>query len=370
MACRRSGPRGRAWAEGARIQRTEKTEGIVSATFDLQNLIGRGLLSEKVLKSFTEETGLRNFSWRMFHHERFFRKSTPRREVLKRAQGFVVFMHGWDGSGAVWEDLPAMVCNNAPRLVSLVPDINGFGGSPFELEVPGPSQCDPPACMRAVERWLDILKLKSRPGAKRKKPFTFVGHSMGGAALFYKDEGNWEEREYALCAIAPALLNNDFLRKGFYKALGVGIIAGIQFPLLDGLKETLAPWIIDELSPGASEAVKREHERVFDRTSKGTLAQTFYAMGQAERRPRLRKWDNFKVILAHDDRLVGLSPMLDLLKELGLTAENIRVVLGDHYLFSVGRSTRKTHGVNRQIVLQEILALHERLRGLQSRSRR
>lgn len=370
MAARHPSRRGRAWAEAAKTQRKEKITGIVSATFDLRNLVKRGFLSEKTLDSFTGETGLRNFSWRMFHHERFFAKRTPRREVLKRAQGFIVFMHGWDGSGAVWEDLPAMVCHRSPRLVSFAPDINGFAGSPFEPEIPDPSQCDPPACMRAVERWLDILKLKSRSGTKTRKPITFVGHSMGGAALFYKDERDWDEREYALCAIAPALLHNDFLRKGFYKALGVGIIAGIQFPMLDELKEMLAPWIIEELSPGASQVVKREHERVFDRTSKGTLAQTFYAMGEAGRRPRLGTWDNFKVILAHDDRLVGLSPMLSLLQELGLTAENIRVVLGDHYLFSIGRQTRKAHGTNREVVLQEILTLHERLRSAQKRSPR
>ncbi len=365
MRGRRPSRRGRAWAEGPKTQRKEKLKGIVSARFDLQNLVGTGFLGKKGLNAFRQETGLRNFSWRVFHHARFFGKSTPRREVLKRAQGFVVFLHGWDGSGAVWEDLPALVCHSSPRLVSLVPDINGFGASPFGAEIPDPSQCDPPACMRAVERWLDTVKLRSAPRAKRKKPFTFVGHSMGGAALFYKDERGWEEHEYALCAIAPALLHNDLLRKGFYKALGVGIVAGVQYAVLDQLKEMLAPTIVERLSPGASAAVKREHQRVFERASKGTLAQTFWAMGQTARRPRRRNWDNLKVILAHSDTLVGLSPMLNLLQELGLTAENIRVVLGDHYLFSVGQQTRKTHGVNKGIVLQEILALHERQRSLQ-----
>jgi len=343
------------WAEGYRQLRQEKPPGIQSASYDLKTLVRQGLLREQQLRAFQEATGLANFSWRMFYAQE---QAVPNREAaIRRAVGFVIFMHGWDGTGAIWEHLPALVCACEPRLVALVPDVNGFGGSPFLDDIPPVELCDPPACIRAVEHWLTLLKLRSGP-IRRKRVLNFVGHSMSGAALFYKTIEGWEDERYTLCAIAPALLCNDVLRKGFYKVMGVGIIAGIDMGALDKLKVAIAPRLIRELIGGASTAVRREHLRVFRRTSKGTLAQTFYALGLAKALPRRPSWDNFRVILGHRDRLVGLAPMLELLEELGLRSSNIRVVLGDHYLFSVNRRFSPHHAENRELVLQDILALH------------
>ena len=157
-------------------------------------------------------------------------------------------------------------------------------------------------------------------------------------------------------ALAPALLTNDVLRKGFCRALGVGIWAGQQLQL-DRLTESLSHAIIAQLIPGASQAVQSEHERVFKRTAKSTLAHTFFAMGQAKRPVHGPKWERFAVLLGHADRLVGLGPMLSLLVDLGFNSRQIRVVLGDHYFFSVGRHSRRLHQANKQIVLEEIQAL-------------
>ena len=173
------------------------------------------------------------------------------------------------------------------------------------------------------------------------------------------DDKDWAEYTHARCAVAPALLCNDTLRQGFYIGLGLGIGAGLQYALLDKLKKKLAPWLIKELIGGASEAVKSEHLKSFRKTDKGTLAQTFYALGQAEKPDGRRRWENFRLVLGHKDRLVGVAPMLNLLEELGFRTENIRVVLGDHYLFSAGRKTLRIHGENRDMLLEEILQLHE-----------
>jgi len=173
------------------------------------------------------------------------------------------------------------------------------------------------------------------------------------------NDKDWAENRYARCAVAPALLCNDTLRQGFYVGLGAGIGMGLQYPLLDKIKEKLAPRLIQELIGGASEAVKAEHLRIFERTDKGTLAQTFYALGQAEKPHRRRRWKNFRVILGHKDRLVGVAPMLNLLEDLGFRNENIRVVLGAHYFFSAGLETRRSHSENRAILLEEILQSHE-----------
>jgi pimeloyl-ACP methyl ester carboxylesterase len=357
------------WVGEYKTSRQERQDGVVSLSFDFSTLAEKGYLRKKAFAQFKEATGLTDFAWRVVYNRRSWGGRIARKEILGRAQGFVVFIHGWGGSGEIWESLPAMVCQKNHRLVAFVLDVNGFGGSPFiEAEMPKVAQCNPKACMRAVEKWIEVMKLKGRKGTKRI--FTFVGHSMGGAALFYMDDKDWAKDRYARCAVAPALLCNDTLRQGFYIGLGLGIGAGLQYSLLDKLKEKLAPWLIQELISGASEAVKAEHLRIFERTSKGTLAQTFYALGQAEEPRRRRRWKNFRVILGHRDRLVGETPMLDLLEDLGFRSKNIRVVLGDHYLFSASLKTRRSHGGNRDILRKEILQLHEGCRTMQKKALR
>jgi len=145
-------------------------------------------------------------------------------------------MHGWDGSHAIWEQIPALVCVADPRLVALAADVNGFGGSSFPDELPTLAVCSPAANMAAVERWIELLGLRSS------------------------------------------------------------------------------------------------------------------------------RWRHFNVVLGHKDRLVGVKPMLELLEELGFASDQVHVVLGDHYLFSVSNQSRRLHLRNREIVVEEILALHEACR--------
>jgi len=251
------------------------------------------------------------------------------------------------------------VCTASPHLVALAPDLNGFGGSPFTSDLPAVEACDPAATMAVIEHWIELLGLRSsRRAAHRWRVITLVGHSMSGAALFYLDESRWRQHEIARLAVAPALLINDALRKGFYKALGIGIWAGSTTDTLGWLKTRLAPSIVKVLIGEASRAVKAEHVRTFNATPKGVLAQTFFAMGAIPRPVKPRRWRHFQVMLGHKDRLVGVKPMLDSLEELGFTSDQARVVLGDHYLFSVSNQSRRLHLRNREIVVEKILALH------------
>jgi hypothetical protein len=270
-------------------------------------------------------------------------------------------MHGWVGSHAIWEDLPAEVCRANPHLVCFAPDVNGFGGSPFiEADMPLLEMCGPRSDMQAVELWLDLLRLQ-RPGRQRQV-FTFVGHSMSGAALFHKSVRGWEEDRYSLLALAPAVLHKDTVKQAFYRALGLSIGAGWQAAFLDRFKDQLAVQAMEILAGDASRAVKKEHDRIFRDTPKGTIAQTFFALGLAEETPLSRKWDHIFVVLAHRDRLVALGPTLDLMQDMGLTSQNIQVVLGDHYFFSVSQGSRRLHAFNRAEVLRHILRLHDQRR--------
>ncbi|HEC34597.1 MAG TPA: hypothetical protein ENI37_07765 [Chloroflexi bacterium] len=75
-------------------------------------------------------------------------------------------------------------------------------------------------------------------------------------------------------------------------------------------------------------------------------------------------------MLGHRDRLVGVAPMLLLLEELGFTSGDVRVVMGDHYLFSVGLHSRRLHGPNRDILVRQVLGLHRECRQAQRRAAR
>ena len=349
------------WTSGQRTSRQELVPRVVSATFALSTLVKKQLLAPPLMEEFQASTGLADFAWRTIYHTGVRATEPLTLEArIARARGFVVFMHGWDGCGEVWENLPALVCQENRHLVCFTLDVNGFGGSPFLAPVPAVEQCDPRGSMRAVEHWASLIQLKSSRVRSRRIPFIFVGHSMSGASLFFKsDASGWEHERYGLLALAPALLRADALRRGFYKALGVGIIAGTNQAIFDRLKIKLSPHFIEPLIGGASTANKKLHVEIFTRTSKGTIAQTFYALGMAEGNPQRPHWDNFKVILGHHDRMVGLGPMLSLLEKLGMSSVRVRVVFGDHYFFSVGRDSPKTHVENRAIVVEEILALLE-----------
>jgi pimeloyl-ACP methyl ester carboxylesterase len=317
-----------------------------------------GFLSATALSGFQQATGLANFTWRVYYHRRPRGRVQPVTELMSRAEGFVIFMHGWDGSHTIWENLPVQVCEANPRLVCLAPDVNGFGGSSFiEAESPILELCGPRGVMRAVEQWLDLLKLH-RPG-RQQQIFTFVGHSMSGAALFHKATRGWENDHYSLLALAPAMLHQDTIKQALYVTMGLGIGAGTQYEFLDYLKDRLAKTIVQLLAADASQAVKQEHARIFQRTAKGTLAQTFFALGLAEETPPARDWSNVFVMLGHKDRLVALRPTLDLLVSMGLTSQNIQVVIGDHYFFSISQQSRRLHIFNKAELLRHILRLHQ-----------
>lgn len=347
-----------AWAGGMRTSPETTIPDVESADYALSSLADQGLLTTRHLADFQDATGLADLAWRVsWNRMALDEAGGDLRSLLRRTHGFVIFMHGWSGSGSVWEHLPALICAANPRLIALTPDLNGFGDSPFLAEVPPVERCDPYAVMKVVTYWVEMLGLRSSDRARqRRKVITFVGHSMGGAALFYLQEQGWHENEFARCAVAPTLLVDHDLRQGFYRALGVN--TWTKKPM-EELKAWLTPRVLENLLGAVGETACAEHLRVFESTPKGTLAQTFYAMVTPLRELDLKRWPNFRVVLAHDDRILNVSYMLRLLDDLGLAANQIQVVKGDHYLFSASNERRRISWRNREIVLGEILYLHE-----------
>jgi hypothetical protein len=238
-------------------------------------------------------------------------------------------------------------------------DHNGFGETSFAETMPDLALCNPVAAMRAIERWLDLLKLRRQPGERKLKTVNFVGHSMGGAALFFLDESRWVVGEQTRTAVSPALLLHDETHRAFYTALGLGIGLVGRLRFLEIIDSFVSPSIVEVLADGATQYVKDEHARIYAETPKSITARTFAAMGVIEAHPPAHRWELMRVILGHRDRLVGLIPMLDLLQELDFDVDQVRVVMGTHYLFSVGEDYNRVHAQNRALLIKDILQMHE-----------
>lgn len=346
------------WVGGYTAWLPERQQPVRRVGYTLADLVRRNLIDGDAFAAFSENSGLADFAWRLLWADDDDRPDAESIAAkIQAADGLLVFIHGWDGSGEIWEDLPALAVRNRPNLVALVPDVNGFGGSPFLDPSPDAARCDPPAVMASVEAWLDLLEV--RP-ANRVRPVVIVGHSMGGASLFFADPARWRTGELGRVAAAPALLLNDKQRQNFYRALGAGIrLSGIS-EFIDRLAENvIAPRIIDALAGGGSDRVLAEHRRIYRATPEGVIARTFAAMGQLAADLANDGWQHFRVVLGHRDRLVGLNAMLDLLEEIAFDPAQIRVVLGDHYFFSVGEHS--IHARNRELLLADILNVADEL---------
>lgn len=324
-------------------------ENVVTHSFHLNRL--ESLANSATLEAFQEKTGLADFFWRVLFHQPPGEKISLA-QALSNADGYVFFMHGWNGSHRIWEKLPFQLTEHHKNIVCFNLDVNGFGMSPFINPTPRPEQCTPAALMAAVEYWLNAINLWPAPPRRTRKPFyLFVGHSMSGAALFYKDVTHWQNEVYGFYTLAPALICNDAQRKAFFKTVGVGI----KLPSFSGVKDALAPRVIQILGAGASPQVKAEHLRIYNKTPFGTTAQTLYMLGAGAKPPPRTDWANYKVALGHKDRVVGLDHTLNLLESLDFHPNQIRVLFGDHYFFSYGEGSPASHRKNRQVIFNDLL---------------
>ncbi len=353
-----------AWARGYFARGEGDTPGTQTADYRLSDLVNRGFISPNDGRGLLMNAGLVDLVWQLIWADNDATSDEELAARIDEAQGFVVFMHGWTGNRAIWESLPGMVVTSNRQLIALSVDHNGFGDSPF-VSTPTLEACNPPATMRVIESLIDLLDIRRPPGAAHLKVINFVGHSMGGAALFYLNPINWRVGEETRLALAPALLLEDEVKRIFYTALGIGIGLVNRFHAFAPIERAIKPQVLDALTVGASRFVRQIHSEQYNHTSRGTTAATFMAMGLLNNREIPRLWHTFRVTLGHRDPLVGLLPMMDMLSRLEFPASNMRVVAGSHYFFSVGPDSVFQHAQNRDLVVQDILDLHERAFTLQ-----
>ncbi len=361
------------WARGHYRRGEGMMPNTQTALYRVSNLVDRGLVGSREGHTFLSERGLVDFAFQMTWAEDFDTPDDLLERHLEEAEGFVVFIHGWTGNHRIWERLPSMVVQANRRLVAVSVDHNGFGRSRFVDHLPSTDNCNPPAAMITMQRFVDLLKLRRQPGDPKPKVINFVGHSMGGATLFYLNPILWNYGEVTRYALAPALLLEDELNRTFYTTLGTGINILQRLPMLEFVERAIQPRMIEVLCNGASTFVKEEHTRQYRDTPRGITGSTFRAMGLLRDSEIAHDWDTFRVILGHKDHLVGLTSMMDLLGHLEFPVPNMRVVPGSHYMFSVSEREDGSemndgvyqHAQSRECVLMDILHLHERAYDMQ-----
>lgn len=351
-----------AWAQG----HSKRAEGLVpntqTAKYHMRDLIQKGHIPASEGLSMLAESHLNDFVWEVTWAEDY---ETPDEEIENRllnVQGYVIFIHGWTGNHTIWEELPGLVVSANRRLVAISIDHNGFGQSEFTDNTPEMNICNPPAAMETVQRFIDLIKIRRQPGENQPKVINFVGHSMGGATLFYLNPIHWRFGEETRYALAPALLLEDEIHKAFYTTLGLGIGILQRIPVLEVIERLVKPTVLETLTTGSSQYIKQTHDEQYQRTPRGITGATFMAMGLLKNSEIAHKWDTFRVMLGHRDPLVGLVPMMDLLYKLEYPVANLRVVPGTHYMFSIGNDNPHRayqHAQNREVIVQDIVAQHQ-----------
>lgn len=340
-------------------------EGIVPGTYiaeyRLTDLMNKGHIDKRNGTQFLEDVGLTDFYWEITWPEDF---DTPDDFLVDRianVHGYAIFIHGWTGNHLIWEELPGMVVQSNRQLVGISVDHNGFGLSLFGDQSPSVETCNPPAAMKTIQKWIDLIKIRRQPGGGQQKVINLIGHSMGGAMLFYLNPILWSYGEVTRYALAPALLLEDEMHKVFYTTLGIGIGILQKIPLLEIVERFIKPGMVRTLASGASDVVKEIHSHQYEDTPRGITGATFMAMGRLKNYEIARDWDLFRVMLGHRDPLVGLVDMMDLLCNLEFPAGHVRVVPGTHYMFSIGQETPTNayqHAQNRELVAQDIIKIH------------
>jgi pimeloyl-ACP methyl ester carboxylesterase len=333
------------------------------AEYSLTHLMQKGYIDRREAQNFLDESGLVDFHWEVTWPEDFEIPDEMLPDRIANVQGYAVWVHGWTGNMHIWEDLPGLVVAGNRQLVSIAIDHNGFGHSIFEDDTPSLDTCNPPAAMRVLQYFVDLIKIRRQPGETRTKVINFVGHSMGAATLFYLNPMLWNYGELTRMSLAPALLLEDESHRAFYQTLGLGIGILQRLPSLEVFEKLIKPSVLRTLAAGASDLVKELHDYQYNATPRGITGATFMAMGRLDNYEIARDFDLMKVMLGHRDPLVGLISMMDLLGKLEFPASHIHVVPGTHYMFSVGHESHMNayqHAQAREMVVDDVFELHQK----------
>src|SRR5690606_11606346 len=146
-----------------------QVDGTYTATYRITDLINKGYISARDGRGFLMDAGLEDFFWEVTWAEDYETADEELDDRLSDVQGYVIFIHGWTGNHKIFESLPGMIVRENRRLVAISVDHNGFGQSRFTNHSPTVEQCNPPAAMKTIQKWLDLIAIRRQPGDPNPK---------------------------------------------------------------------------------------------------------------------------------------------------------------------------------------------------------
>src|SRR5258708_38991698 len=97
------------WLKGYNARSSGDQFRVQSASYSLMTLAEKGMLKRDEVNGMLLDTGLRDFTGHVTWGEDYETTDDELEARIGVAEGYVVFIHGWTGSNAIWEDLPARV---------------------------------------------------------------------------------------------------------------------------------------------------------------------------------------------------------------------------------------------------------------------
>lgn len=293
---------------------------IARADYTLGTLAQAGLVDARALATFRERSAYADLGWSMYAHTSRLGPISAS-SVLARASDVVVLGHGTLCTRRVWRALAAALCRENAQAIVLVPDLLGFGESPYSRENFRPEHGSARALAGALLDWLDLLGV-------RELPTVLVGHSLAASALLSVSDEMVGER-VSRVAITPVF---PFVDRRLRWSLTIG---GFLLRTLCRV-EPLRRWV-GKLAllhgPDTKRYARDEREQIYERFLEIPPDQLAAITSEAARmlpHPGDRL-DRCAVVVGKDDPLAPEGQIVSALDRLAFPARSLhRMASGGH----------------------------------------
>ncbi|HUQ04070.1 MAG TPA: alpha/beta fold hydrolase [Kofleriaceae bacterium] len=201
------------WSQAARTSELLGPD-LVRGDFRLQELAACGRLEPERVMRFLDGAGLADLGFSIFaSSQRLGDLEDP--DLLSRVAEVIVLVHGSTSSRRSWRLLAPALCRDNALALVLVPDLHGFGETPFAAASPSKRHLSLRSNAETVLGLCRLLGLVDLPTV-------LVGHSMGAMSLLTLDDSE-VDAQTARVLINPMYVEHDAkLRRGMR---GMSLIA-------------------------------------------------------------------------------------------------------------------------------------------------
>ncbi|HEY5921036.1 MAG TPA: protein kinase [Kofleriaceae bacterium] len=316
----------------------ELAPSISRADYKLSSLEAAGVISATAARAFRERTGYADFGWAVIGRtDRLGALTDP--AAYARAGELVVMVHGGMCTRESWLGVAAHVAQGNGQTLVFVPDVAGYGVSRFQRRLPSREQLTVEGTVGGLLAWIELIGV-------RDLPLVFVGHSLGGLALFSATDEMLGPRTWRI-AVGPVLPALDWRQRW-----GLRLVAafGLSLAWIPGMKRLMGKATF-EWSKAARAYATDERKRFLEaymQLPMPTLARGAgqYARAQAPPKDQLARC---AVVLSENDPVAPIERMHAALRRIDFPEHQIhRLVSQGH--FPHGKTAMHPEWTHRNVV--------------------